>query len=184
MLHIADEQEKADKGQKQSVVDIFKQLPVHNRHDRRDNHQHDREFDHPQHAQQADDKQHQINRQFFAVRFVRILRRNVQRLVFQRENRNKQHHQRDDRQRQHPQDKLPERDRKGRVEVKVLGVADRGHHTAEVGGDCLQNDDRNHHFFQVSHRQDHHRERYKGDQCDVVCDQHAGEKAERDQQQA
>ena len=73
---------------------------------------------------------------------------------------------------------------KVRVEIEILGIAHRGEHGAQIGRHGLQH----HHPDQgpvlVGHTQHHHREGDEGQKCHVVGDEHGGNKAQQDQQNA
>lgn len=85
---------------------------------------------------------------------------------------------------QHQKEEGAERQSCLTVEIEVLRVPDGGQHTAQVGGDSLQDDNGDHQALsglRPDETQDREGEGDKGDQRHVVCNGHAGEKAEQDQ---
>ena len=67
------------------------------------------------------------------------------------------------------------------IEKEVLGVAHRGQHAAQIGGDGLQHDNGDHLFPEVRPLQQQDGEGDEGDEGHIVGDEHGGKEAQHDQ---
>ena len=141
----------------------------------------------PNYGQQTDDKQCQIKQYDAPIpRSIRRSRKTVCReshrgFLADHSRPDQQQNQRNQRVGEHEPDKRSHAHAAFAVEVKVLRVADGGQHTAEVGCDGLHTDHRNQEraaSICAQTAQYDEREGNKGQQGNIVGDEHTSEKAQ------
>ena len=81
---------------------------------------------------------------------------------------------------QHQPAQRPEAHARLGVEVQVLGIAHGGQHAAQVGRQRLQDDQRNQQPPLACHGQHDGGKRHKGDQGNVIGDDHAEDEGQKD----
>ncbi len=79
--------------------------------------------------------------------------------------------------RQHQQEKFVQFQAGKRVQIKILRISDRGEHTSQISRDCHQDDQITDSRFHTGHLQDQDAEWHKGDEGDVISDEHTAHKA-------
>ena len=148
---------------------------------------------HPDHGQQADGKQNQIQQDDLLIPLRCRRRRN--KLVHGKGGRgfpadhccpSQQQEQRDQCVGQHKKHKSPDAHAAFSVKIEVLRVADGGQHTAKVCRNGLHTDHRDQKGaadIRSQTAQDHERKGNEGQQGNIVGDEHASEKAQPDQYQ-
>ena len=186
---IADENEECHKGQQQGVIHIAESGAVSAEGTDQHSGKGNAVGQYPDDRQQTDRKQHRIQQDDFPVcGGVRLLRERTDAggclFAADRDRPAHQKQQRNDRVGEHEQEELRHAHSAFAVEVEVLWVADGREHTAKVGRDGLHT----HHWdgqrpagVRRKAAQHHKGKGDKGQQGNVVGDDHAPEKAQPDQ---
>ena len=71
-----------------------------------------------------------------------------------------------------------------RIQIKVLRIADRSKHTAKVCSHGHKGDKKYFFLLHMAHSQKQNAKRNKGNQSDIIGNQHAAEKAQGNQKQS
>ena len=189
---IANEDEKSHKGQKQGIVHRPQGARVCKKNADEYSGKGDAIGQHPDHGQQADGKQNQIQQDDL---LIPLRGRGRNKLVHGEGDRgfpadqrcpSQQQEQRDQGVGQHKKHKSPDAHATFSVKIEVLWVADGGQHTAKVCRDGLHTDHRDQKGaadIRSQTAQNHERKGNEGQQGNIVGDEHASEKAQSDQYQ-
>ena len=169
--HIAGEDEEADKGEKKCVVHVLQRLGLQH-HQCGGNHDQAQPVGNAsEHHQNGYGKENQVRGQpshghfgLFAGEADGIFGKG------QTAERDHEHCQNEGR--KHGDHELPVPDSEIGVQVEVLGIAEGGEHTAQVGCDVLKNEYICHISLIAGAVQDDVAQRKEGEQCHVIGDEH------------
>ena len=181
--HISGEDEEEHEGKQQGIVHHFQRFSVHEQQDCGNHHQTNAIGDSTEHDGNGKGEQQQVNdglanrdshglvRQFHGFR----LNENDAAKSDQQHC----HHER----RRHDGHKLQGRDFKLGIQIEILGVAERGQHTAQVGCDVLHNEGEGHVIALSRGGQNKQTERQEGQQSHVIGNEHGTDKGDVNQSQ-
>lgn len=85
---------------------------------------------------------------------------------------------------QHHKQKLQKGKSGKRIQIKILRIADRSKHTAKVCSHGHKGDKKYFFLLHMAHSQKQNAKRNKGNQSDIIGNQHAAEKAQGNQKQS
>ena len=177
---IAGKNEKAEKGEQKTVINLCKRFAVGKQEYGRNNAKPDPVGNDPKDDDDGKRKQGEIQDGFWngELFFGRCLQGD--RLFGQKETAPQNQHDGKQERRKHNAEKFAVRNVEMRIEIKVLRIAERGEHSAKVCRNVLQDEHRRHIALGPGGREHKIAERQKGQKRHVVGDEHGAEEGDAD----
>ena len=178
--HVSDEDKEKYKGCKQSVIGFTYQFTVGKKQYNNNNGKNCLPAYYMKHAAKTQEKQQRICDQGPPPHRLGIREKLLHINLFTRLEEEEKKKQQRGKQRigKHDPQKTGKAHAGKTVKIKILRVADGGEHTAQVGGNGLQDDNKNHQLFLSCNRENQYGKRDKGDQGDIIGDKHAHKKTQ------
>ena len=180
--HVAGEDEEEHKGQQQRIIHHFQSLGVSDQQHRRDHNKADPIGDHPEHDDDGQHEQHQIQHGPAGGEPDGL----VLDLHGLRPHEQAAHRQQGDGHRKgrgHDPHELPGGDVEEGVEVEILRVPEGGQHPAQIGGDVLHDEGKGHVALLAGGGKHQITQRQKGQQRHVVGNEHGADEGDIHQRQ-
>ena len=176
--HIARKNEKRAECEKKRIVNLFQCISVEKHECKRHDQKSDPIRDHAENDHDGKRKERKIDHRTAAVD-LHVIVFDSQGLFFDED----QTAERDDRDRnrereRHDAHKFARGDIKLGIYVKVLRIAERCQHTAEVGGNILHNERKRHILLLLCRSQNHKSKRQKGKKGHIVSKEHRPDKGD------
>ncbi len=182
--HVARKNEEANKGQKQRIVDLLQCLAVCEHQNGRDDDQTDPVGNSAEDNGDGQHEQRKVKRgslngklHILALRYGDLFRRNEHKTA------DDDHDGGQGKGRCHDGEKFTVGNVEVGIQIEVLGIAERGEHTAEIGGDVLHDKGKSHQLLLTRAVQNEKTEGQKGQKRHVVGDQHGADEGDEHQRQ-
>ena len=176
--HIACENKEANKGEKQSVVYLAQGFAVKKKGSCENDRGAEKVGDHAEYDGDREGKQHQINGGAALWQSKLSCFMKLDRFALDGHAAREDHHGCREKERKHNGHKFQIADLVFGIYVKILRIAEGGQHTAEIGGDVLQDEDERHLGFLACCGKNVIAEGQEGNKRHIVCDQHGADKGD------
>jgi len=173
---------ETDEGEQQHIVDFLQQLPVNDQQNKYSDSSCDGIRYHSENGEQAQNEKRKIDNQFLDAPDTGAFQLLPGQFTGQqRDGGQRKNNQTDSRQGQRDREEVTDAHVVKGIQIKILRIAYRRCHAAEVRGDGLKDGNRNDLISAAQLLQQHEGKGYEDDQCHIIRDEHGTEEGEQHQ---